>query len=991
MLPDRINYDGFFAHLIESTSDLIYRVGLLPRPHFEYVSPSVVTLTGYTPEEFYSDPDLGYRLFHPDDLHLIQAVERGEVAITEPLKLRWVRKDGQIVWADLRHFPVEVDGRVVAIEGIARDITEQQRLIETLYRREQELHSLGDSTQDLVACFDTDLRHIYVNKVVNELTGIPYEAYLGKTNAELGMPSAQVAFWDKQLQKVIASAAPHIFSFKFTGIDHKPRYYEAHVTPNIDNGQVVSLLSVVRDITRHVEVKQALRLQSTALNAAANGIVITNREGVIEWANPAFTALTGYTLAEAVGKKPGDLIRSGLHDVPFYRKLWDTILSGRVWRGELVNRRKNGELYDEEQTITPVLNEKGEITHFIAIKQDITGRKETETTLRQSQSLYQMLFDHNPHPMWVYDLNSLAFLAVNDAAVDRYGYSREQFLTMTIKDIRPAEDVPRLLADLAEVRPLLQRSGEWRHQLSSGHIIDVEIASHTLAYNGCEAVLVVAFDITDHKQAEADRLAQAHLLQQILDSVPEGVILVDETGRITLANPQGKRCLQQIAGLTVGQQLTKLGNQPLPDLWPRLRDNHSYNFQWQKRYYELRGQPVDGLKAAGGWVLLLRDVTQKREEEVYLQVQQRLATVGQLAAGIAHDFNNVMAVILLYAQLLQKTPSLPAKGLTYLQTIEKQAHHASAIITQILDFSRRSPMERSPLNLTPLLRELIKLLQNTLPETIAVSLETDALEYFIQADPTRLQQALMNIALNARDAMPQGGRLTFTADSLTISPEDIAPLPDMAPGRWLQLAIADTGTGIAPDLLERIFDPFFTTKAPGAGTGLGLAQVYGVIKQHDGFIDVDSQMENGTVLTLYLPLIDKPTADQRKDGTLAAPHGDETVLLVEDNTTMRHSLQEALTNLGYRVLAAENGSVALTYLRNGPEPVDLVISDLVMPEMGGLELYQGIRQLQPNLKMLLITGYPPEKSNEAPQGLGWLQKPFGLYRLAKCIRLLLDG
>jgi two-component system, cell cycle sensor histidine kinase and response regulator CckA len=238
--------------------------------------------------------------------------------------------------------------------------------------------------------------------------------------------------------------------------------------------------------------------------------------------------------------------------------------------------------------------------------------------------------------------------------------------------------------------------------------------------------------------------------------------------------------------------------------------------------------------------------------------------------------------------------------------------------------------------------------------------------------------------------MPRGGRLTFSVDSLTISPKQAAPLPDIWPGRWLRLAIADTGTGIRPDLLDRIFDPFFTTKTPGTGTGLGLAQVYGIIKQHDGFIDVDSQMDSGTVLTLYLPLIDKPTADQGGDGSLVAAHGSETILLVEDNAAMRHSMQETLANLGYRVIEAENGLVALAYLANGQEPVDLVISDLVMPEMGGLELRQHIRQLQPDLKLLLMTGHPLENHHEKLPEFGWLQKPFGLHELAACVRQLLD-
>jgi two-component system, cell cycle sensor histidine kinase and response regulator CckA len=226
---------------------------------------------------------------------------------------------------------------------------------------------------------------------------------------------------------------------------------------------------------------------------------------------------------------------------------------------------------------------------------------------------------------------------------------------------------------------------------------------------------------------------------------------------------------------------------------------------------------------------------------------------------------------------------------------------------------------------------------------------------------------------------------------MTVSPDQPSPLPDITPGPWLRLTVADTGTGIQPDHLDHIFDPFFTTKAPGKGTGLGLAQVYGIIKQHNGSINVDSRIESGTVFTIYLPLIDNTQeAESLVVEQGIVPGGSETILLVEDSPVMRHSIQETLTNLGYRVIEAENGAVALAYLANGQEPIELVISDLMMPEIGGIELHQRLRQLQPDLKLLLISGYPPEKDHEALQGLGWLPKPFGLRQLATCVRQLLD-
>ena len=285
-----------------------------------------------------------------------------------------------------------------------------------------------------------------------------------------------------------------------------------------DAGHVIGTFSSGTDITERTQADAQLRLQSAALNAAANAIVITDRAGLIEWVNPAFSDLTGYTAAEAVGKNPRELVKSDQHDQAFYKNLWDTILSGQVWRGEIINRRKDGSLYTEEQAITPVRDAQGEISHFIAVKQDITERKRAEEEIRhgaqrsaQAEREFRALFAANPLPMWIYDLTTLRFLEVNDAAVQRYGYERDEFLAMTIKDIRPAEDVERLLTDVAHARETWQDAGSWRHRLKSGQIIDVEITSHTITFAGQSAALVVAQDITERKRAEEEIRQHAQL------------------------------------------------------------------------------------------------------------------------------------------------------------------------------------------------------------------------------------------------------------------------------------------------------------------------------------------------------------------------------------------------------------------------------------------------------------------------------------------------
>ncbi len=477
-----------------------------------------------------------------------------------------------------------------------------------------------------------------------------------------------------------------------------------------------------------------------------------------------------------------------------------------------------------------------------------------------------------------------------------------------------------------------------------------------------------------HQQTEEE----ARRVQAIMDTSPAGMLLLDGDGRILLSNPMAVRALGLLAAAGTGQPLTHLGDRALADLLAPPAQGSWHTVQAGGRTFETQARPMAQGDAKRSWVLTLNDVTVERERQRYQEAQDRLAVVGQLAAGIAHDFNNIMGVIVLYAQMLRDSPGLSPRQQRQLETIDEQAQHAAALISQILDFSRRSVIERAPLDLLPLLKELVALLKRTLPENIHLELAYDRSEYIVNGDPTRLQQVLMNLAVNARDALPNGGRLSFTCSTLSLTPEQTPPLPDMAVGAWLCLAVADTGTGIPAAALPHLFEPFFTTKEPGKGTGLGLAQVYGIVKQHDGHIAVQTQEGKGTTFTLYLPaLLAAPVALPAPKAALVQGQG-ETILVVEDNTNLRLSLVEILETLNYRVLEAVNGRAALALLEQQAGEIALVLSDLVMPEMGGQALLQAMRERGLTLPLVVLSGHPLTNEMEAmqAQGLaGWLLKP----------------
>ncbi len=516
------------------------------------------------------------------------------------------------------------------------------------------------------------------------------------------------------------------------------------------------------------------------------------------------------------------------------------------------------------------------------------------------------------------------------------------------------------------------------------------------------ALCCSSVDITKRRQAEAEReelLAQlqdqARQMQHILRTVPEGVLLLDHSHRVSLANPVAETYLAVLAQAMPGDRLASLGGHPLAallapplkGLWHRVESagESPLTFEIGARAIEAGPQP-------GGWVIVIRDVTRETEIQRRVQQQDRLAAVGQLAAGIAHDFNNIVAVIVLYVQILLQTVDLPPKGRERLQTIALQARRATDLIEQILDFSRRSVMERQALDLVPFLKEQAKLLERALPEHIEVDLAHGGQPLIASADPTRIQQVILNLALNARDAMPEGGTLTLGLAALTIGPDDIPPLPDMLSGDWVRLTVADTGVGIPADVTPHIFEPFYTTKAFGEGTGLGLAQVYGIVKQHEGYIDLITEVGAGTIFTIYLPLLNTASDEPLPNGQALVRGDGETILMVEDNFAIRQALVASLELLGYHVLTAADGRQALEVWAAHGESIALVLSDVVMPAMGGIELFHALRQQAPALRFVLLTGHVLADRQEVQlgelkeQGLtAWIQKPPSLRQLAETV------
>lgn len=501
--------------------------------------------------------------------------------------------------------------------------------------------------------------------------------------------------------------------------------------------------------------------------------------------------------------------------------------------------------------------------------------------------------------------------------------------------------------------------------------------------------------------------------RSVAESAVDALVLVDESLLIGYCNPAVEQIFACPAQELRGRQLSLLlADQDHERLDAALESVRADRPGTQRnKHEEFVGRRADGTEfpmelslsawqvADGSFVsAFIRDLSEVKQSLRTAQLQDRLAAVGQLAAGIAHDFNNILGTIMLYSEMLLRYDGFPEQELHRLRTMVQQARRGANLVSQILDFSRRSVVQLHAMDLGTFLQEMVELLSRTLPESIRVELAAEDGRFVIDADPSRLQQVVMNLALNARDAMPEGGQLHFLVTRFEFAEDDPAPFAGMPEGPWVRLQLRDTGAGISPENLARIFEPFFTTKAPGEGTGLGLAQVYGLVKQHRGYIDVDSEPGAGTCFTLYFP------HSQREAGGVEGPQADrvaipgrvgggQTILVAEDDETTRRAVAEILQSLGYRVISAGSGRQAIEIFEGNPGGIDLVLSDLVMPDMGGKQLYEALSSRHAGVKVLMMTGYPlgvETKELLDRRKVDWLQKPFSSESIAQRVRELLE-
>jgi two-component system cell cycle sensor histidine kinase/response regulator CckA len=636
-------------------------------------------------------------------------------------------------------------------------------------------------------------------------------------------------------------------------------------------------------------------------------------------------------------------------------------------------------------------------------------RTTAEQHLVESEARYRDLFESNPHPMWVYDSGTRAFLAVNDAAIHRYGYSRAEFLSMTIADIRPPEDLPKLEKNLAEVGTDRVTGEVWRHRTKSGTLIDVEVSSHSLDFEGRAARFVHAHDLTERRRAEEDLRAAQERLQRVVaasGAVLFELSLTEQEVRLDWISDNVTRIL----GYTVAEahapdwwsgnvhpeDRKRFGNRPSRDGYRN--GSAEYRFRHRDgRYRWVREEQRVGSDASGQAVEVVGawlDITDWRQLEQQFHQSQKLEAIGQLAGGVAHDFNNLLTVILGETEhLLSRPAPRPGSERESLDEIRNAAERAAQLTRQLLTFSRRQLIAPTSVDLNDIVTGIDKMLRRLIGENVQMTLRLEPQLRKAVADRGQIEQVCVNLVVNARDAMPDGGALTVETANVSLDASYAEVHQGVTAGDYAMLAVSDTGHGMSDEVKAHLFEPFFTTKESGKGTGLGLATCYAIARQFGGHIGAYSEVGVGTTIRFYLPSVAAAVGEAETVSLRTRRGGNETILLVEDEEQVRRVAARILRKLGYTVHEVPDGEEAIVFLKARPDRVDLVLTDVVLPGIGGRVLAEHVALLRPGTRILFTSGYSDDvmlQHRLLGEKIALVQKPFAADSLAERVRDVLD-
>jgi PAS domain S-box-containing protein len=728
-------------------------------------------------------------------------------------------------------------------------------------------------------------------------------------------------------------------------------------------------------------------------------VIVADLNRIILDANqPALRNLFGYELEEVIGKKARILYADDEGYDLAGREVFDTVefVEGRIM--EVSFRRKNGEIFSGEVQALKLVDDLGRLSGNIAMIRDITGRKRMEDMLRNSEERYRRITEaitdyiytvrvENGRP--VETRHSEACFAVTGYTSREFAEDPYLWIRMVLEEDHDLvrKQAERVLAGQAPqtVEHRIVRKDGVARWVESIIVPYKDASGDLISYDG------IVRDITGRRTAEEALHESEERLRTIFENSPVGISVASPAGTLIRTNP----AFRKMIGYSEDELRRNYAEITHPDdagknmwLFKEMVDGKRDHYLLEKRYIRKDSsilwvnETVTAIRDHKGMFkynfAIIEDMSERKKLEDQLRHAQKMEAVGQLAGGVAHDFNNILTAIIGYGHLLKLKLKDNELLLHNVKQILAISERGATLTKDLLAFSRKQALDLKPVRLNDLIDRIVKLLPKFIGEDIELRIKLADNELIVLADSSQIEHVLINLATNARDAMPEGGILSIETGQVSLDYEHVKQFEYGTPGVYALISVADTGSGMDSETLRKIFDPFFTTKEVGKGTGLGLAMTYGIIKQHNGYINAYSEPGLGTIFKIYLPIIRDDVEEGKPEEPASPLKGSETILLAEDEPEVRSAIRKNLEEFGYTVIEAVNGSDAVNEFIRHQGEIQLLVFDVVMPKKNGREAYEEIKKIHPDIKIIFLSGYPGGINNTRgmpEEGWNFLLKP----------------
>ena len=916
------------------------------------------------------------------------------------------------------YLPIKGSGGIDRVAAIMRDITQNKKFEEALKESEKRYRGLFETMPDGFASVGMDKRIVEANGSFRAMLGYSFEEICALTYEDVTLEKWREPEESVIREQVLTRGYSDPYEKEYVRKDGTifPAEVRTHLLKD-ENGVAKGMWAFVRDVSERDRVQAALRESEEKFRLlfeeSVDPILLLQDGKFIDCNEGAVKLLHCSSRKDLIGLSPvdvspdkqpdGRLSSEKAHD------LMETTLRDGSNHFEWMRRTATGEeiWLDVSHTVIPIHGTK----IIYTVWRDIGERKRVEEALRESEAFNRRLFESNRTAIVVMDAETNLYLDCNPAAVAIYGYhARDDVIGKTPLDVSADlqyDGTPSREKALCYIKEAINKGSltfEWLHRLPDGRCWDALVHLMSFESRGRRLMQFSLYDITEHKRTEEALRESEDRYRRVVELSPSGVLIHAE-GHIEFANPSFAKMLgaeipeelygrnafdfvhpdylEQVADWV---QMIKAGTQQTP-----LVEQKRVRLDGSVIDVEVMGSPFN-YKGHDAVMVVSQDITERKNLEAQLLQAQKMEAVGTLAGGVAHDFNNILTVIMGLANIIQMSIDPHDHLRQFVDQIVASSEKAADLTQSLLAFSRKQQIEVKPCDMKTVVASAAKLLKRLLPEDVELRVETADDKAVAMLDVAQIDQVLMNLATNARDAMPNGGSLTIGAKAVALD-ETFKKIHGFGnQGRYALFSVSDTGTGMDEKTMARIFDPFFTTKEVGKGTGLGLSSVYGIVKQHGGYIDVRSELRKGTTFEIYLPLANL-TVRKTTRPNLKARGGSELVLVIEDDADVRNIITKILSDQGYITLEAANGDDGIRVFSEHKDEIRLVILDVVMPGKNGKVVFDEISRTDPRVKAIFVSGYTGDiviEKGVRKDSLDFLQKPISVVKLLAKVREVLD-